>query len=240
MGLFGKKKKVVSGLDIPPAPPPVKISEEVSAPPEAIELPEFPSLPEFPPPPGKGLPTFEEGLKRGGKAPPVKEAIEKEIPPPMEEIPPPPTEEMEMPPPPMKAPLPVKAKGDIPEAPPAPGIPPPPMKAPEEELPEAPPRPEEAAPEMPSFEAVEEEIGEEEKVGMRVTEGPIFIRADNYRYVLDELSVARNIVKESGELFAGIENISSSSEQAYENWRLCLEDVERKLLYVDKSLFGGG
>ncbi|MBW2980231.1 hypothetical protein KY360_02335 [Candidatus Woesearchaeota archaeon] len=277
MGLFGKKKKPVgSGLDIPPAPPPVKATEGVVKAPAKIpepSKPEFPTLPGIPPP--EGLPTFEEGLKKGEKAPPVREAVKKEVvpiavppppgvempplpskaaaprhmkmeaPPPAVEIPPPPG--MGAPPPPMKGvrpahmempPLPQKAA-----APPAMEIPPPPRRGmPKPRIPERlgmPPITEEAAPMPPSFEAVEEQISMEERAAMGPPkQGPIFIRADNYKDVLDELNVARNMVKESGVIFAGISDLSSISEQAYERWRLCLQDIERKLLYVDKSLFG--
>ena len=122
------------------------------------------------------------------------------------------------------------------------GIPPPPIEAAKPKVPGVPPMPkvaEEVPPKMPSFEAVEEQISQEEEAKMEgPARGPLFIRADNYKYVLDELNVARNIAKESSEIFAGINDISASSEQEYEHWRVCLEDVERKMLYVDKSLFG--
>ena len=251
MGLFGKKKKIDSGLDIPPAPPPVKATEETPA---EMELPEFPSIPDIPPP-GKGLPSFEEGLKKEKRAPRIKDSIEKEIPPPMEEMPPigegmgmppPPMGDMEMPPSPgegidmppppgMGMPPPPM---EFPGAPPAMEVPPPPAEEASEEEVEMPPSPEEGPPQMPSFDSVEEEISEEESTTMPT--GPIFIRADNYVYVLDELNVARNIAKESSDIFSQIESLNTGNEQEYENWRLCLEDVERKLLYADKSLFGGG
>jgi hypothetical protein len=209
VGLFGKKKKPMgSGLDIPPAPPPVKVTKQVAAaPPKEFEpeKPEFPTMPDIPPPPGK-LPSFEEGLEKEKSLPPIKERIRKEVPPPpMEDIPPPPPS--------------AKMR-------PKPAPPPRPVHA-------------EAPPQMPSFEAVEEEISSEERAEMGAhAHGPIFVRADNYKYVLDELSVARNIAKESSDIFTRIADMGSVSEQHYERWRLCLEDVERKMLFVDKSLFG--
>ncbi len=59
------------------------------------------------------------------------------------------------------------------------------------------------------------------------------------RKLAEQLNVARNTLKESSDIFMGMEDISTSGEQQYETWRLCLEDMERKLLYVDRSLFGG-
>lgn len=265
MGLFSKKKTVGSGLDIPPAPPPVKATEELAHP---VPKPEFPELPDMPSPKEEKLPSFEEELKQEEKAPPIKDTIKEdfpplpplegvpgvvppppgiEMPPPKMDVPPmpkigaPPMPKMGMPPPKMGAPPPPPGKkGKVPasvldDIPPPPGMGMPPPGGPKLEAPPKPAFAGEAPPELPSFEAVEGEISEEESAR---PQGPIFIRADNYKYILDDLNVARNSIKESVDAFTDIEDISSSSDQAYEQWRLNLEDVERKMLYVDKLLFG--
>lgn len=235
--MFSKKKKPVdSGLDIPPAPPPVKVTEDVAPGPAVPPPPQpeqgMPTFPDIPPPPG--MPTFEEGLKKGAKAPPIKESIQAELPPPMEEpgIPPPPEGE------------------EGPAPPPAPDdeiIPAAPMEidsrvkaqAPEEDIP-APELPGEieAPPAMPSFDAVEDEISQEEKASKRITSGPLFVRADNYVSLLDGVSVARNSAKEAVDMFTEYDDLIASGDQELESWRLNLEDVERKMLYIDKALFG--
>ena len=53
-------------------------------------------------------------------------------------------------------------------------------------------------------------------------------------------SSKEDLLKESEDILTRLEDIKSSKDKEFEHWRSCLEDMERKLLWIDKQLFGKG
>lgn len=71
----------------------------------------------------------------------------------------------------------------------------------------------------------------------RLPQGPMFIRTDQFRSALENIEMIRAKFSEEDDLFFRVNDVKSSQDQKYEALRQSLEDVQRKLLFIDKSLF---
>ena len=102
-----------------------------------------------------------------------------------------------------------------------------PMQAPEEheEAPE-----EEAAPAAP---APEISISKPRRE-------PLFVSVDNYQDVLNSINYIRGKLGEADELVNKLNDIKAVEEKSFEAWRNQLEDVQRKLAYVENVVFEAG
>jgi len=67
----------------------------------------------------------------------------------------------------------------------------------------------------------------------------VFVSLDDYKNVLERLTEMRSGALRFSELSIKLSDIKKSKDGFYERFRNVLEDIERKLLYVDKNLFGG-
>jgi len=66
---------------------------------------------------------------------------------------------------------------------------------------------------------------------------PGFVEQKDYKDVLDELSQVDSVIKQSQENLKELNEIKAESDTKLQEWRGNLEDIERKLLYIDKTLF---
>lgn len=114
------------------------------------------------------------------------------------------------------------------------------------ELPQA---EEEKAPEhLPELEEIslEEEIPEElpeletAEYAPKEKRMPLFINVNIYSEMIGQLNTARAKLNEYASAAARVVEIRSEKDAAMEKWRNALEDIERKLLAVDRILFEGG
>ena len=71
----------------------------------------------------------------------------------------------------------------------------------------------------------------------RVAGGPIFIEIINYKHVLDGIDFMKIRLKESGDYIFKIEDYNEKKHSEFEQWKSILEDIQRKLVFVDKTLF---
>ncbi len=69
---------------------------------------------------------------------------------------------------------------------------------------------------------------------------PLFVLVDNYKCVLEELSETKNVLKNSEDILFRVNELKNEMDKKYELWRTEMEDVQRKLVFVDKTLFEGG
>ena len=69
---------------------------------------------------------------------------------------------------------------------------------------------------------------------------PLFVLIDNYRGVLEELSETKNLLKNSEDILFRMNGLKNEMDKKYGLWNSQLEDVQRKLVFVDKTLFEGG
>ena len=68
---------------------------------------------------------------------------------------------------------------------------------------------------------------------------PLFVRTDSYRQILDNFIDIKNQLKESTEIVFRLENLKKNMDTEYSIFKMALEDVQRKLIYVDRTIFEG-
>ena len=68
-------------------------------------------------------------------------------------------------------------------------------------------------------------------------EGPLFIRSDDFQRVLGRISDTKEILKAQEERMFKINEIKNKEEKKFVLWKNKLEDIQRKMIYVDKTLF---
>ena len=66
--------------------------------------------------------------------------------------------------------------------------------------------------------------------------GPVFITSEKYRSSIEELDEIEKILKEMKNVYVRLNEIKNQKDSEFEDWRLSLEDTQKKLLAVDKSL----
>ena len=111
-------------------------------------------------------------------------------------------------------------------------LPPPPMPV------EAPEAPQEIAPisaPVPAEMAVEEPVKHETPIPH---DGPVFVSVQDYQEILNSVNSIKSKLGEVDDTFHKLTQIKTGQEKELEEWRKSLEDVQRKLTYVDEVLFG--
>lgn len=96
---------------------------------------------------------------------------------------------------------------------------------------EAPQPIEEQIPE-PSFDTVER---------VPLVEGkPLFIRVGDYREVLQGSANIKTHLKEADSIIQRANELKEEQEKEFDKWKGIVEDINRKMVYVDKVLFESG
>jgi hypothetical protein len=67
--------------------------------------------------------------------------------------------------------------------------------------------------------------------------GPLFVRMDKYREALQYADEIKVTFKEEENLFLNINEIKNARDTKFETLHESLEDIQRKLLFVDKTIF---
>ena len=113
------------------------------------------------------------------------------------------------------------------------------------EAPELPEMPEETleapaqfeVPEQPQPEPIEEHEHTEPEAPHRMHNGPMFVSVQDYQIILNGVSAIKSKLSETDESFKKLQAIKQQQDKQLEDWRSTLEDVQRKLTYVDDVLF---
>ncbi|MBU0757055.1 MAG: hypothetical protein KKF44_03240 [Nanoarchaeota archaeon] len=66
---------------------------------------------------------------------------------------------------------------------------------------------------------------------------PIFVRTDEYRMMLNNFIDIKDTVTESEEIIFRLENLKKNMDMEYLEYKKGLEDMQRKFIYIDKTLF---
>ena len=74
-----------------------------------------------------------------------------------------------------------------------------------------------------------EEYGREEM--------PVFVKIDEYKDVLDVMNMIKNKIEEAKEILGKINELKNEEDAELELWHAGLDEVERKVAFVDKALF---
>jgi hypothetical protein len=93
-------------------------------------------------------------------------------------------------------------------------------------------------PEIPVFQTITPELDETNfSVSGINKRGPLFIRTDNYGQILTNIDTMQNYIKESPNIIYMLKNLKKNTDLEHKNYAKTLEDIQRKLIYVDNVLF---
>lgn len=67
----------------------------------------------------------------------------------------------------------------------------------------------------------------------------VYIRVDNFRAALDNISMVRGSLRNSEEALTRMESIKSAKDKSFDKFKSSLEDLQKKLIFIDKTLFKG-
>ncbi|MBW2978396.1 hypothetical protein KY331_06125 [Candidatus Woesearchaeota archaeon] len=66
---------------------------------------------------------------------------------------------------------------------------------------------------------------------------PVFVRIDDYKDILDVINMIKNKISEAKATLGKINELKNEEDAELELWHTGIEEVERKMEYVDKTLF---
>ncbi len=68
-------------------------------------------------------------------------------------------------------------------------------------------------------------------------EMPVYVKIDEYKDVLDLIKMIKNKLAEAKELLSRINELKNEEDAELELWHSGVEEIERKIEFVDKALF---
>ncbi len=94
---------------------------------------------------------------------------------------------------------------------------------------------------VPKFvEKFEKKAFKEEKEELHTVERkPVFIDVEDYRGIISNLMLTKGNIKEATSSLARVEDINEAQDKELEMWQKIYKDLQRKLIFVDKTLFRG-
>ena len=80
-----------------------------------------------------------------------------------------------------------------------------------------------------------------ERQGIRErTEGKtVYVRVDRFKATLGNINTVRNDLKKSEEAISKLESIKFAREKSFERVKASLDDLQKKLIFIDKTIFKG-
>ena len=69
---------------------------------------------------------------------------------------------------------------------------------------------------------------------------PVFVRIDEYKDILDVMNLIKNRIKDARNVLGKINELKNEEDAELELWKTSLDEVERKVGFVDKALFEPG
>ena len=69
---------------------------------------------------------------------------------------------------------------------------------------------------------------------------PANLSVDDYQQVLGSIGYIRSKLEDAEELIKKLNHLKIAEEKEFESWRSQLEDVQRKLAYVEDVIFAAG
>ncbi|MBI2649781.1 hypothetical protein HYX04_00540 [Candidatus Woesearchaeota archaeon] len=210
-----EKKDTLDELDLPPAPPVLEGFEG--------DMPELPDFPDFGDEkisaPKEEMPDFNFPEEEQN-APESKEDAMPEFP----GFP----EQEENPMPPIK---PIKASFAVPETMPS---------MPEQEgIAEEQPAEKEQAIPPDAYPKIAGRLFSHEKMVLRERPSAktIYVSVDNFKATLGSISMVRSDLRKSEESLVKLESIKNAKDKSFDRMKSSLDDLQRKLIFVDKTLF---
>ena len=69
---------------------------------------------------------------------------------------------------------------------------------------------------------------------------PIFVRANQFKDVLKGINIVKVNLKKSDDVLLRLDDLENSKEREFTKWRSEMEDIQNKIMFIDKILFKGG
>ena len=66
---------------------------------------------------------------------------------------------------------------------------------------------------------------------------PVYVKVDEFKDLLDVMSLIKDKVDEARATLGRINEIKNEEDSELEMWKNELDEIERKLHYIDRSLF---
>ena len=66
---------------------------------------------------------------------------------------------------------------------------------------------------------------------------PIFVKIEGYKDVLDTINAIKMKITDAKDVLSQLSDLKAQEDAEIENWKSELEDVERKMNFIDSSLF---
>ncbi|MBN1503152.1 hypothetical protein JW930_06405 [Candidatus Woesearchaeota archaeon] len=66
---------------------------------------------------------------------------------------------------------------------------------------------------------------------------PLYVRTDDYRRILENFLYIKDTLKESEERIYRLENLKKNADLEYKYYKNSVEDIQRKLIYIDRTIF---
>ena len=67
----------------------------------------------------------------------------------------------------------------------------------------------------------------------------IYIRVDKFKATIDNIGVIRSSLRNSDEALMKLENIKNAKDRSFDKFKSSLDDLQKKLIFIDKTLFEG-
>ena len=208
-----EKKDTLDELDLPPAPPPLEGFED--------NMPELPDFPDF----------GEEKISA-----PKEDMADFNFPEEEQSIPESKENTMEFPSfpeieeKPMPAIPPIRITTQIPESISMPQLE---LEPEQEEIAEEQPMPSDTYPKMAG------RLFSQEKriLRERPSAKTIYVSVDNFKATLGSINMVRSNLRKSEEALVKLESIKNATDKSFDKMKSLLDDLQRKLIFVDKTLF---
>jgi hypothetical protein len=81
------------------------------------------------------------------------------------------------------------------------------------------------------------ENAKETIVKHRTASGPLFVRMDKYKVLLSDIENMKNNFKQNENIYTRLNDYRVEQDKKFELFHESLEDIQRKLLFMDKTLF---
>ncbi|MAG91510.1 hypothetical protein CMO83_02440 [Candidatus Woesearchaeota archaeon] len=67
----------------------------------------------------------------------------------------------------------------------------------------------------------------------------VYVRVDRYKNTLDSISLVRGDLRNSEKMLIKMDNIKNAKDRSFEKAKSSLTDLQKKLIFIDKTLFKG-
>lgn len=67
----------------------------------------------------------------------------------------------------------------------------------------------------------------------------LYVRVDKFKIALDHINVIRSDLRKSEEDLVKLESLKHEKDKSFDRFKLSLDDLQKKLIFVDKTLFKG-